>query len=105
MLAFETVPSRAFSILVAHSNEIYKEAASYNPKLYLCGHTHGGQILIPPFGPIFTHSRAPRSLCQGVWQYQSMLGYTTTGVGVSGIPVRFATRGEVAIIRLKRSDG
>jgi uncharacterized protein len=101
--AFSEVPREAFSIFVAHSNEIYREAAAYNPQLYLCGHTHGGQIQVPPFGAIFTHSKAPRSLLYGPWQYDRMLGYTSCGVGVSGVPVRFSTQGEVVLITLKRN--
>jgi hypothetical protein len=31
-----------------------------------------------------------------------MLGFTSCGVGVSGVPVRFATQGEVLLITLKR---
>ena len=60
--AFAEVPQGAFSIFVAHSNEIYREAAAYHPQLYLCGHTHGGQIQVPLLGAVFTHSKAPRSL-------------------------------------------
>lgn len=100
--AFEDIPDKSFSILISHSNEIYKAAAGYGPRLFLCGHTHAGQIRIPPFGPIFTHSRAPRRLCQGRWTYGSMLGYTSAGVGVSGVPVRFNCKGEVTVITLHR---
>ncbi len=32
-----------------------------------------------------------------------MVGYTTTGLGVSGPTVRFSTRGEAALITLRRS--
>jgi predicted MPP superfamily phosphohydrolase len=101
--AFSDVPRDAFSIFVAHSNEIYREAAAYHPQLYLCGHTHGGQIQIPPFGAVFTHSKAPRSLLHGPWEYDGMLGYTSCGAGVSGVPVRFFTQGEVLLITLKRN--
>jgi hypothetical protein len=103
--AFSQVPSGEFSILVAHSNEIYKQAESYAPRLFLCGHTHAGQIRIPKIGPVFTHSRAPRKYCCGLWQYGSMLGYTTCGVGVSGVPVRFLSKGEVTVITLRRGNG
>jgi uncharacterized protein len=102
--AFSEVPREAFCIFLAHSNEIYREAAAYHPQLYLCGHTHGGQIQVPPFGAIFTHSKAPRSLLYGPWQYDRMIGYTSCGVGVSGVPVRFNTKGEVLLITLKRSS-
>lgn len=100
-MAFSEVPSGASTIFVAHSNEIYEEASRFNPKLYLCGHSHGGQIQIQPFGPIFTHSRAPRRFCCGSWQHDGMLGYTSGGAGVSGVPVRFFTKGEVSLITLK----
>jgi uncharacterized protein len=100
--AFERVPDGVFSIFLAHSNEVYKEALQYGPKLYLCGHSHAGQIQIPPFGPIFTHSSAPRYMSNGEWQYQGMHGYTSGGAGVSGVPVRFNSKGEVTLITLKR---
>ena len=31
-----------------------------------------------------------------------MIGYSTTGVGVSGLPIRFNTRGEVVVMTLRR---
>jgi len=99
--AFAEVPTASFSIFVAHSNEIYREATAYHPQLYLCGHTHGGQIHLPFLGAVFTHSSAPRSLLYGPWKYGRMLGYTSCGVGVSGAPVRFSTQGEVLLITLK----
>jgi len=100
--AFEKVPPREFAILASHSNEIYRQAAAYGPRLYLCGHTHGGQIRLPVVGALFTHSKAPRRLLHGRWSYDGMEGYTSGGVGVSGVPVRFATEGEVSVITLKR---
>lgn len=101
-LAYSGVPAGAFTIFLAHSNEIYREAAQYGPQLYLCGHSHAGQIRIPKFGPIFTHSRAPRRLCWGPWSHNGMIGYTSGGVGVSGVPVRFSSYGEVSLITLRR---
>ncbi|HOV86133.1 MAG TPA: metallophosphoesterase [Syntrophobacteraceae bacterium] len=102
--AFASVPSGAFSVFVAHSNEIYREASRYRPQLYLCGHTHAGQIRVPYLGAVFTHSRAPRRLSYGTWSHDGMMGYTSCGVGVSGIPVRFASQGEIVLIRLRRGD-
>ncbi|MGA3115863.1 MAG: CDP-archaeol synthase [Syntrophobacteraceae bacterium] len=101
--AFGGLPLQNFSILVSHSNEVYEEALKYRPNLFLCGHTHGGQILIPPFGPIFTHSKAPRRFCQGKWDHEGMPGYTSAGAGVSGVPVRFNSKGEVTVVTLRRS--
>jgi len=102
--AFSGVPREDFSVFVAHSNEVYEEAAPYSPRLYLCGHTHAGQIRLPYLGPVFTHSKAPRRFSDGLWQYGSMRGYTTCGVGASGVPLRFASRGEVVVMTLRRGE-
>ncbi len=103
--AFSEIPPGAFTVFVAHSQEIYREAEGFGAQLYLCGHTHGGQIRIPRLGPVFTHSRAPRRLGYGPWHYGAMAGYTSSGVGVSGVPVRFLTTGEVVHLTLKKGAG
>jgi predicted MPP superfamily phosphohydrolase len=101
-LAFRGVPDQAFRILIAHSPEAYKEAATFCTHLYLCGHTHGGQICLSSWGPVFTHSRAPRYTAGGRWQYQRMKGYTCRGAGASGVPLRFNCPGEISLITLRR---
>ncbi len=100
--AFEGVPLGAFTILAAHSPEIYREASDRKVNFYLCGHTHAGQIQLPRVGAVFTHCKGPRWLVEGMWRYNGMSGYTTSGVGVSGVPVRFYCKGEVAVITLRR---
>jgi uncharacterized protein len=96
------VPEKAFKIFLCHSPEMFKEAAENNMDLYLCGHTHAGQVQLPIIGPLFTHSRSPRAIAQGFWKVGSMQGYTSSGVGVSGVPVRFLTRGEMVALTLIR---
>jgi hypothetical protein len=102
--AFKAVPPHEFSILIAHSPEIYSAAAEFGAHLYLCGHTHAGQIQLPKLGPLYTHSRAPRKYSQDLWTYKKMIGYTSAGAGVSGIPVRFGCQGEVVHIILKKKQ-
>ncbi len=101
-VALNGVPEKAFKIFLCHTPEMFKEAAANNMDLYLCGHTHAGQVQLPVIGPVFTHSRSPRSMAQGFWKAGSMQGYTSSGVGVSGVPVRFLTRGEVVALTLVR---
>ncbi len=105
--AFRDVPTQAFTIFLAHSPETYKEAAQLQAQLYLCGHTHGGQICLPGNiiqGPLLTNSRAPRFTASGIWQYQQMQGYTSRGAGSSSIPLRFNCPGELTIIKLVKGD-
>ncbi|MGC8719046.1 MAG: CDP-archaeol synthase [Thermodesulforhabdaceae bacterium] len=104
--AFKGVPADGFSIFVAHSPEVYRKAHAFKARLYLCGHTHAGQIQLPRIGPVFTHSRTGWRFVYGLWKYGSMWGYTSSGVGASGIFARFNTRGEVVrIILLKEGEG
>ncbi|WP_028581187.1 CDP-archaeol synthase [Desulfogranum japonicum] len=102
--AAEHVPENAFSIFLAHSPEAFKSAADINTNLYLCGHTHGGQICLNDGTPIITNSRAPRYTASGCWNYKTMQGYTSRGVAPSSIPVRFNCPGEITLITLKYAD-
>jgi predicted MPP superfamily phosphohydrolase len=92
-----------FRILLQHSPELLDEAAAANVSLYLCGHTHGGQICLPGGIPVMTSIRAPRRYARGLWRHGDMTGYTTVGVGVSVMPLRFFSKGEVAVITLRRA--
>lgn len=100
--AARDIPKKEFFILLAHSPEAYIEAAAAGADLYLCGHTHGGQVCLKPGTPLITNSRAPRYTAAGKWRYQQMQGYTSRGVGPSSIPVRFNCPGEISIITLTR---
>ncbi len=100
--AMRNVPNTAFKILLAHSPEAYKQAAAIQVQLYLCGHTHGGQICLPGKKPICTNSRAPRYTASGSWQFRGMTGYTSRGAGSSSIPLRFNCPGEISLITLRK---
>jgi len=97
--ALEAVPE-GFRIALIHSAELADVAAECGYQLYLAGHTHGGQVCLPGGWPIITHLSRFRRYARGLWRHGKMVGYTSTGVGVSGLPVRFNTRGEVALITL-----
>ncbi len=102
--ACRDIPDQAFTIFLAHSPEAYKKASLENVDLYLCGHTHGGQICFPDQRPVITNSRAPRHTSAGEWRFKEMLGYTTRGIGASSIPLRFNCPGEVCLITLHRVE-
>ena len=100
--ALEAAPV-GFKIALIHSAELAGVAADAGFSLYLAGHTHGGQVCLPGGKPIITHLSCHRRYVSGLWRHRSMIGYTTTGIGVSVLPVRFNTRGEVVLITLRRS--
>ncbi len=92
-----------FKIAVVHTSELVDTAISNEFSLYLCGHTHGGQVCLPGGIPIITHQYEGRKYYRGLWQLNGLTGYTNEGCGVSGIPVRFNSRGEVVKIILHKS--
>jgi uncharacterized protein len=92
----------AFRIALVHSAEMADHAAAAGCALYLCGHTHGGQICLPGGRPLVTHLTRCRRAGRGLWRWGSMIGYTSSGLGVSGPPLRFNSRGEAAVVTLRR---
>jgi predicted MPP superfamily phosphohydrolase len=105
-LAADGIPPGAFSIVLSHTPETYREAEASGFDLLLAGHTHGGQICLPGGGPLtLAASGLPRRLGRGAWRSGSMHGYTSAGVGCSGVPVRFNCPPEITLHRLERSAG
>jgi len=92
-----------FKITLAHSPELYDISANNDYQLYLCGHTHGGQICLPGGIPIFNHINDGRRFSKGLWKYKNMTGYTSQGCGASGIPIRFNSESEVVLITMKKA--
>ncbi len=102
--ALDGVPKDAFKTILVHSPELYKEADEEEFDLYLCGHTHAGQIRFPVIGPVMVNSKSPRFMAGGEWRFGCVRGYTSSGVGSSMVPVRFRCRPEAALIELRRSS-
>jgi len=89
-----------FKVALVHTPELYDYAADKGYRLYLCGHTHGGQICLPGGIPLITHLNRGKRYYRGFWQFAGMKGYTNQGCGAIGIPIRFNTQSEVALITL-----
>lgn len=101
----EAVPDEAFSILLCHSPEIYRQAASHAFDVMLSGHTHGGQICLPGgFAPLKV-CKVPGRMQGGAWTYRNMAGYTSVGAGSCGVPLRFFCPPEITVHTLHRSPG
>jgi predicted MPP superfamily phosphohydrolase len=81
-----------FRIALVHSAEVADHAAAAGYRLYLCGHTHGGQICLPGSRPIITHLLRCGYGSVGLWRDENMIGYTNSGLGVGDIPLRQLSR-------------
>ena len=97
----------AYTIYLQHSPDAVEELQAREPgqrvDLFLCGHTHGGQVRLPFWGAIVTMSRQHRKYQQGLYRAGDVPMYVNRGVGLEGgaVPrLRFLTRPEVAVIDL-----
>jgi predicted MPP superfamily phosphohydrolase len=94
-----------FRIALVHSPEMADHAATAGVSLYLCGHTHGGQICLPNGRWLLTRLTRCRHAARGLWWEGPMTGYTSRGLGVSAPTLRFNCPGEMTLITLRRVVG
>ena len=104
-LADESIEQGAFKIMISHSPETYEQAADAGFALYLAGHTHAGQVCLPGRKAIVRGASVPTRILHGLWHHGQMTGYTSAGVGTSGIPVRFFCPPRIPLITLRRMSG
>lgn len=100
--SLEGVPSERFKVLLAHTPELYTSASELGVDLYLCGHTHAGQIRLPVVGSIRNNADCPPEYAYGFWRHGAMQAYTSAGVGCSALPIRYNCPPEVTLIELRR---
>ena len=103
--AVKKATADAPKILLVHSPELAQGAAEHGIDLYLCGHTHAGQVCLPGIGPLVLNANCPRRYKKGLWQNGAMVGYTSRGVGTSGVAVRFNCPPEITVFELRSPLG
>jgi predicted MPP superfamily phosphohydrolase len=77
-------PGDGFKVILSHAPDVAPEAAAAGFDLYLCGHTHGGQIRLPLIGAVFSSSHLGKRFIMGRYQVGTMTLYTTRGIGMEG---------------------
>jgi predicted MPP superfamily phosphohydrolase len=101
--ALTALDPATFGLALVHSPEFAHQAAAAGYDLYLCGHSHGGQVCLPGGRPVVTNlARRHRHLSSGLWRHRAMTGYTSPGAGLSSLPVRFNCPPEVTLFVLGR---
>jgi predicted MPP superfamily phosphohydrolase len=94
---------RAKRIVLSH-NPDYLPAILKRPEidfsLALCGHTHGGQIVLPALGPVAAQVVDQRFV-SGMCEVANKQVYTSRGLGVVGLPFRINCPAEVTVFTLQ----
>jgi predicted MPP superfamily phosphohydrolase len=93
------VPPRtiAATIVLAH-DPVWFAHLPAGPHFMLAGHTHGGQIRLPGVGIVRNATRAPLRGSHGLIEEKGQYLYVTSGIGTSGVPVRWGVPPEFAVL-------
>jgi predicted MPP superfamily phosphohydrolase len=100
----EALPGSAdIRILLTHRPDaVYNLPSHPRTDLVIAGHTHGGQIAIPGFGPLMTLSNVPRHVAAGgLFALDDRQIYVGRGVGVErnqAPQMRFFVRPNIGIV-------
>jgi predicted MPP superfamily phosphohydrolase len=95
-------------ILLYHSPELMPQTVERGIDLYLCGHTHGGQVRLPFIGAIITISKLGRRYVMGHYHEGRTHLYISRGVGFEGLGaprVRLFCPPEITLITLASANG
>lgn len=79
------VPSDAINVLLSHRPDpIRLMPPDGNIDIVVAGHTHGGQLVLPGFGPLFTATHVDRRIARGGLHVEDGNRiYVSTGVGMT----------------------
>jgi len=97
-------PSDALRVLLYHSPELMPVAPNLDVDLYLCGHTHGGQVRLPFYGALLTSSKLGKRFDMGHYRSQGTHLYVSRGVGLEGLGaprVRFLCPPEITLVSIQ----
>ncbi|CAI8261170.1 MAG: Uncharacterised protein [Opitutia bacterium UBA7350] len=95
---------QAFKILIGHAPDFALAVGKYPIDLCLAGHTHGGQIRLPFWGPLVIDSAVPKAWSRGTTRIGVPLLNVSAGAGSNrfgGLPrLRFNCPTELTLIEL-----
>ena len=97
--AIKNIPNDAPSLIMMHDPASFAALPVLN-SISFAGHTHGGQIYIPWYGPLVSPSIAPSAWAYGWVTHNQNRLYVTSGLGVSILPIRFNMRPEWVIFNI-----
>ncbi len=99
-LVMTQLPEQGAAILLAHEPDFADVAVKkHRFDLELSGHSHGGQVAIPFWGPPILPPYGRRYPI-GKYQIEDLIQYTNRGIGMVDLRVRFSSRPEITVFKL-----
>jgi len=99
-LANKTPADGAAVMLVHYPDLADQTAATGRYDLQISGHSHGGQVIFPWIGPLYTPDGSKKYPI-GLYKVGSMLHYTNRGLGMVGVQLRINCRPEITVFHLQ----
>jgi uncharacterized protein len=100
--------SATYRIAFSHRPDVVSLLDPGRADIFICGHTHGGQIVLPFFGPPLTLTSLPRHIADGgLDDFEGRRMYVSRGAGLERTQaprVRFLCPPEVTLITLRSSE-
>jgi predicted MPP superfamily phosphohydrolase len=99
-----TPPSDTLNILLHHHPDALEQVSRLGYDLFLAGHTHGGQVRLPVYGPLIHMSRLRYDA--GLYTMGKTAMYVNRGLGAEGGPLpefRLFCRPEVTVLSVESS--
>ncbi len=93
-------PEADLKILLVHqpNQPVIDAAKKHGYQIFLAGHTHGGQIVLKPFGYTLTPTRFENKYYTG-WNVLDGLNiFVTNGIGLTMLPLRYRAPAEITKI-------
>jgi len=97
--ALEGVGADEVAIVICHNPDYVQQAYDPRARLWLAGHTHGGQVCLPRGRPVVNISS--HGYVSGLYPYRGMQIYISRGVGTVTPPVRVNCPAELPVIELQ----
>jgi len=89
-------PDAGATLLLSHNPDVLPDVP-LDVGLTLAGHTHGGQVVLPGVGALYTSSQYGDRFLAG-WVEGPARGYVSRGLGVSSLPVRVNCPAELTVL-------
>ncbi len=94
------VPREADQILLVHRPNYLPQIARLGFPLALAGHTHGGQVSLPPPIHHWNVARLLTPWTRGLFELGATRLYVNRGLGVGGLAIRWNCVREIAVLTL-----
>jgi len=98
----DSVPPEEARLLLVHNPDFTEMLPDGRIDMALCGHTHGGQVRLPFFGPPLVPSCFGQRYAAGLVDGPHTRVYVNRGIGLISPAVRFNCRPEITVLHLRR---